>query len=161
MSDALSRLKNRQRPKVSPRSNQVTPKVVDIQTSRHTEPEKPNNSASTASADISKSEHIDVSKPSVDTLTPRHIDVETPLKDLEVKRSTFRLEVGLINRLHQHCKENGISREVLIESMFEYIEANPGAMAQVMEKAEEKNSHRQQLANRKRAQAMIDRFGPG
>ena len=161
MSDALSRLKNRQRPKVSPRSNQVTPKVVDRQTSRHTEPEKPNNSAPTASADISKLGHIDVSKPSVDTSTPRHIDVETPLKDLEVKRSTFRLEVGLINRLHQHCKENGISREVLIESMFEYIEANPGAMALVMEKAEEKNSHRQQLANRKRAQAMIDRFGPG
>ena len=77
-----------------------------------------------------------------------------------MKRSTFRLEVGLINRLHQHCKESSISREVLIESMFEYVEANPGAMAQVMEKAEEKNSLRQQLANRKRAQAMIERFGP-
>lgn len=157
MADALSRLKNRNRPKVSPRNNQVAPKVVDIQTPRHPESENPDNSTPVASADTSKSGHIDVSKPSVDTLMPRHIDIETP--ELDVKRSTFRLEVGLINRLHQHCKENGISREVLIESMFEYMEANPGAMAQVMEKAEEKNAYRQQLANRKRAQAMMDKFG--
>ena len=67
--------------------------------------------------------------------------------------------MGLINRLHQHCKENGISREVLIEAMFEYMEANPGAMTQVMTVAEEKNAHRQHLANRKRAQAMMDKFG--
>lgn len=159
MSDALSRLKNRNRPKVSPRSNQVVQKSTDIQNQRHTESENPGNSIPTASADISNPEHIDVSKPSADTLTSRHIDVETPLKDLEVKRSTFRLEVGLINRLHQHCKESGISREVLIESMFEYVEANPGAMAQVMAKAEERNAHRQQLANRKRAQAMMKKFG--
>ena len=145
MSDALSRLKNRQRPKVNPRSNQVSQKSADIQTQRHTDSENLGKSMSSASAD---------------TLTSRHNEAETPLKNLEVKRSTFRLEVGLINRLHQHCKERGISREVLIESMFEYVEANPGAMAQVMEKAEEKNEHRQQLANRKRAQAMIERFGP-
>lgn len=144
MSDALSRLKNRQRPKVNPRSNQVAQKSPDIQNQRHTE---------------SGAESLDNSTSSTDTLASRHIEAETPLKDLEVKRSTFRLEVGLINRLHQHCKENGISREVLIESMFEYIEANPGAMAQVMEKAEEKNDYRQQLANRKRAQAMMDKFG--
>lgn len=144
MSDALSRLKNRQRPKVTPRSNQVAQKSPDIQNQRHTE---------------SGAESLDNSTSSTDTLASRHIETETPLKDLEVKRSTFRLEVGLINRLHQHCKENGISREVLIESMFEYIEANPGAMAQVMEKAEEKNDYRQQLANRKRAQAMMDKFG--
>ncbi len=159
MSDALSRLKNRQRPKVSPRSNQVVQKSQDIQSQRHTESENPGGSIPAASADISNPGHIDISTPSIDTSTSRHIEVETPLKELEVKRSTFRLEVGLINRLHQHCKENGISREVLIESMFEYVEANPGAMAQVMEKAEEKNAYRQQLANRKRAQAMMDKFG--
>ena len=159
MSDALSRLKNRQRPKVNPRNNQVVQKSADIQSQRHTEPENPGDSIPAESVDILKSGHIEVSKPGEDTLTSRHTEVETPLKDLEVKRSTFRLEVGLINRLHQHCKESGISREVLIESMFEYIEANPGAMAQVMEKAEEKNAYRQQLANRKRAQAMMDKFG--
>ena len=159
MSDALSRLKNRQRPKVSPRNNQVVQRGADIQNQRHTESEIPDISIPAASADILNPGHMDVSKPSADTLTSRHIETEAPLKDLEVKRSTFRLEVGLINRLHQHCRESGISREVLIESMFEYIEANPGAMAQVMEKAEEKNAYRQQLANRKRAQAMMDKFG--
>lgn len=159
MSDALSRLKNRQRPKVSPRSNQVGQKSTDIQSPRHIEPENPDFLRPAVSEDISNPGHVDVSEPGADTLTSRHIETETPLKDLKVKRSTFRLEVGLINRLHQHCKENGISREVLIESMFEYIETNPGAMAQVMEKAEEKNTYRQQLANRKRAQAMMDKFG--
>ena len=156
MSDALSRLKNRNRPKVSPRSNQVAQKVVDIQTPRHTDPETLENSASSASADMSKAGHIEPPPPSADTLKPRHIEAETP--ELEVKRSTFRLEVGLINRLHQHCKENGISREVLIEAMFEYMEANPGAMAQVMTVADEKNAHRQELANRKRAKSMIKKF---
>ena len=159
MSDALSRLKNRQRPKVNPRSNQVVQQSSDIQSQRHTKSENPSESIPAASADTSSPGHIDASKPSTDTLAFRHIETETPLKDLEVKRSTFRLEVGLINRLHQHCKESSISREVLIESMFEYIEANPGAMAQVMEKAVEKNAYRQQLANRKRAQAMMDKFG--
>ncbi|ESA32751.1 hypothetical protein N836_24380 [Leptolyngbya sp. Heron Island J] len=159
MSDALSRLKNRQRPKVSPRNNQVVQKSPDIQSQRHTESEDSVRSIPEVSVDISNPGHIDASNPSADTLISRHIESETSLKDLEVKRSTFRLEVGLINRLHQHCKESGISREVLIESMFEYIEANPGAMAQVMAKAEEKNAYRQQLANRKRAQAMMDKFG--
>ncbi len=160
MSDALSRLKNRQRPKVTPRSTQVTQKVVDIQTPRHTESgsESTDISIPEPSADISESRHTDIAESSADVLKSRHIEVEAQ-PELEVKRSTFRLEVGLINRLHQHCKENGISREVLIESMFEYMEANPGAMAQVMTVAEEKNAHRQQLANRKRAQAMMDKFG--
>ena len=157
MADALDRLKNRQRPRVSPRSTQVASKLTDIQTPRHTEPETIDSSTPATGADISKSGYPDTSIPSADTLTSRHIEVEVP--ELEVKRSTFRLEVGVINRLHQHCKENGISREVLIESMFEYMEANPGAMAQVMTVADEKNDHRQQLANRKRAQAMMDKFG--
>ena len=142
MSDALSRLKNRQRPKVNPRSNQVAPKSADIQTQRHAESATPSHSDSASNED---------------TFNPRHIQTEAP--ELEVKRSTFRLEVGLINRLHQHCKESGISREVLIEAMFEYVEANPEAMAQAMEKAQEKHAYRQQLANRKRAQAMMDKFG--
>ena len=124
MSDALSRLKNRQRPKVNPRSNQVVQQSSDIQSQRHIKSENPSDSIPAASADTSGSGHIDASKAGTDTLASRHIEPETPLKDLEVKRSTFRLEVGLINRLHQHCKESGISREVLIESMFEYIEVS-------------------------------------
>lgn len=43
--------------------------------------------------------------------------------------------------------------------MYEYVEANPEAMAQVLSQAAQKNEHRQQLANRKRAQAMIEKFG--
>jgi len=47
----------------------------------------------------------------------------------------------------------------MIESMFEYMEQDPEALTQVIEVAESKNAHRQQIANRKRAKAMIEKFG--
>jgi RNA polymerase-binding transcription factor DksA len=48
---------------------------------------------------------------------------------------------------------------VLIEAMYEYMEANPEALAQVVDSASQKHDHRQQLANRKRAEAMMSKFG--
>jgi hypothetical protein len=38
-------------------------------------------------------------------------------------------------------------------------EANPEALAQVVENASQKHDHRQRLANRKRAEAMMSKFG--
>jgi hypothetical protein len=92
----------------------------------------------------------------------RHIDIQTsrPLDDEPpTKRSTFRLDADLIERLHSFCRHQGLSREVLIEAMYEYMEANPEALAQVVENASQKHDHRQQLANRKRAEAMMSKFG--
>jgi hypothetical protein len=63
------------------------------------------------------------------------------------------------DRLQDFCRENGICREVLIEAMFEYGEANPGALQQVLSEARTKNEQRQQMANRKRAKSMMERFG--
>ena len=92
----------------------------------------------------------------------RHTDIKTSIlqdDELQTKRSTFRLEVELIDRLHSFCRRQGISREVLIEAMYEYMEGHPEAMAQVVAAANQKHAHRQQLANRKRAEAMISKFG--
>lgn len=160
MSDALDRLKRKNRPKVQPRSTRVSQGIQDIQTNRHIdvktqEPEatEAKDVRSSQSVDIQMSRHIDsqISKTSLNQLNE--------LDDIEVKRSTFRLEVGLIGRLHRLCQDQGISREVMIESMFEYMEQNPEALEQVLKESEVKNARRQQIANKKRARAMIEKFG--
>jgi hypothetical protein len=143
MGDALDRIRKKQRPKVQPRSTQVAQKSEDIQMSRHTQ-----------SDSAEESRHID-------DPTYRHIGLnmsDIP-EDVEVKRSTFRLEAELINRLHRLCKDAGISREVFIEAMFEHIETHPPALNQVLVDAAMKHEHRLQLANRKRAASMVKKFG--
>lgn len=158
MSDALDRLKQKKRPKVQPRTTQVSPESKDIQTSRHTDVQV-QDQASNSDIQTSISGDIQI---------PRHTDIQTykssanepkALADIDVKRSTFRLEAGLIGRLHRLCQDQGISREVMIESMFEYMEQNSEALDDVVKEAKVKNARRQQLANRKRARAMIEKFG--
>jgi len=156
MSDALDRLRQRSRPKVTPRDASMTSAPQDIQTSRHTEVQAATEVSSISQPVSSlKSEGLEVSE-------SRHTDIRTyrkPDAELETKRSTFRIEADLIDRLHSLCRRQGISREVFIEAMFEYVEAHPEAMEQVLREADQKNDYRQQLANRKRAEAMIQKFG--
>jgi hypothetical protein len=184
MSDALKRLQQRQRPKVAPRDASLTPKPLDIQTSRHTDIQTSETLDTSSSSpvhpevetpreqDIQTSRHTDSANsraqpdfntPVVpDTLKSRHTEAKTHKSlddELQTKRSTFRLEADLIERLHTFCRRQGLSREVLIEAMYEFMEAHPEAMDQVVAQAQEKNEYRQQLANRKRAEAMMSKFG--
>ncbi|NET34937.1 MAG: hypothetical protein F6K19_23415 [Cyanothece sp. SIO1E1] len=155
MSDALDRLKKRTRPKVAPRDASLTARTEDIQISRHTD-------STDISVDAATVPVVPTESAAPDILESRHIDIETSThldQELQTKRSTFRLEADLIDRLHAFCRRQGISREVLIEAMFEYMETHPEAMGQALTKAGEKHEHRQQLANRKRAEAMMQRFG--
>lgn len=162
MSDALDRLKRKKRPKVQPRTTRVDQESKDIQISRHIDSQKSEPSDRAKLEDISNHGGKDIQ-------IPRHIDIKvsrSPLhssdegvEELTVKRSTFRLEVGLIGRMQRLCQDRKISREVMIESMFEYMERNPEALDEVLNVAESKNAYRQQLANRKRAKAMIEKFG--
>ena len=153
MPDALDRLKKRNRPKVPPRNTSLS-SSPDIQTSGHIDKGLPQpkdiQTSSTSPPDLaeaSKSRHTD-------------IKTSTPLEDeLQTKRSTFRLEATLIDRLHSFCRTQGLSREVLIEAMFEYMEEHPEALSQVVVKAANKHEYRQQIANRKRAEAMMQKFG--
>lgn len=159
MSDALDRLKNRKRPRVAPRDASLASTHQDTQTSRHTD-----SSAETAPDEPTAAVESPPERSYPGISESRHTDIETPtpLEDeLQTKRSTFRMEADLIERLHAFCRRQGISREVLIEAMFEYMEAHPEAMGPVVAEANLKHDHRQQLANRKRAQAMIEKFGQG
>lgn len=176
MSDALDRLKQRQRPKVAPRDASLTSRPQDIQPSRHQDIQISRHiefGEIEAKTDMTglpvavESRHIDAQMPEHTgdggvAKISRHIDIQTSrLLDGEppTKRSTFRLDADLIERLHNFCRHQGLSREVLIEAMYEYMEANPEALAQVVENASQKHDHRQQLANRKRAEAMMNKFG--
>ena len=187
MSDALERIKKRQRPKVAPRDTSLTSqpsRFPDIQTSRHTDSETYKVSDASnppplhpevetpLEQDIKASRHIDSQSSPVhsavttqrhtDIQASRHTDIQTykSLDDeMQTKRSTFRLEAALIDRLHIFCRQQGLSREVLIEAMYEYMEAHPEAMDQVVAAASEKNEYRQQIANRKRAESMMSKFG--
>ncbi|WP_392476293.1 hypothetical protein [Nostoc sp. C110] len=77
---------------------------------------------------------------------------------LQTKQSTLRLEHLVSDRLQDVCRKNGICREVLIEAMFEYCEANPEFLSIVLTEAIAKNDYRQQVANMRRAIAETTAF---
>lgn len=175
MSDALDRIRQRTKPKVPPRDASLislASQKIDIQTSRHTDVSSTESGEDSSSLDIQTLRHTDVPNPESHedgsiyppVLESRHIDIQTSksLEDaLPTKRSTFRLEVHLIDRLHTFSRRHGLSREVLIEAMYEYMEEHPEAMDHVVAQAKTKHDHRQQLANRKRAESMMSKFGGG
>lgn len=147
MNDALERLKKRNRPTVPSRDASLTPPQasgsLDIEISRNQETQNP------TVQDISPSQNLEPESP----------DFQQSLK---TKQTTLRLEQGMSDRLQDLCRENGICREVLLEAMFEYSEANPDILQQILTEAKSKNERRQQIANLKRAKSMMERFGqPG
>jgi hypothetical protein len=106
-------------------------------------------------------------RPSVPTrdasLTSRYQELKTQESniqepELKTKQSTIRLEAELSNRLSEVCKSNGISREVLIEALFEHYESNPEAWDAIITLAKTKNDHRMKNANLKRAKSMMQKF---
>ncbi|MEM6838639.1 MAG: hypothetical protein AAF609_17510 [Cyanobacteria bacterium P01_C01_bin.120] len=168
MSDALARLRNRQRPTVPNRDTSLTPASTDISISRNQDPQSTDTQDS-GLADAQNprkakefSESIPLTPQIEEASDSRHQDVEiSTLQDTETfdtKQSTLRLETGLSDRLHALCRGEGICREVLLEAMFEHFEANPDLQRAILSVAAEKNEHRQYVANLKRAQSMMKRF---
>jgi predicted DNA-binding protein len=140
MSDALERLRSRNRPTVPNRDASLAPTAL-----------------SSTSQDISTSRRLDIE--SSNTPAVQQPSTQETLKPLETKQTTLRFEKELSNRLHDLCRENDICREVLIEAMFEYCEGNSDALEAVLGEAVKKNEYRQQIANQKRAKSMMQRFG--
>ena len=133
--DALERLKKRARPTVPSRDASLISTSPDTSTSRNQ---------------------------NLQTSTPQAPQISTPaesVQPLKTKQTTMRLEQEMSDRLQDICRDNGISREVLIEAMFEHCEAEPAVLKAVLAEANRKNEHRQQIANQRRAQSMMKRFG--
>jgi hypothetical protein len=151
MNDALDRLRNRNRPKVQQRDASLTASSLDTQAAEH--PDVLTARPATIKTVMPRPADIPTSSP-LDSQVSGKLDDE-----LQVKRSTVRMEAALTERLHELCRQYGLSREVFIEAMFEYVEADVGILTQVLNEADLKNDYRQQIANRKRAESMMRKFG--
>lgn len=150
MSDALERLKKQNRPVVQSRDASLNSTSPDTSISSNL------NNQISANPDIEVSNSAGVQIPENETTQKAQ---RATRRELETKQSTLRLEAKLSKRVQTLCQKQGICREVLIEAMFEYCEENSEAMIAILTKAKEKNEFRQQIANRRRAKSMIDRFG--
>ena len=155
--DALERLKNRQRPTVKTRDASLTSRSADTSMSR--------------CLDSEMSEQLEGRKPSTEgeSSSGPPIQLSSSLdsstsglaeNSLKTKQSTLRLEIGISESLSQLCKDNGISREVFIEALFQYYQADGEAWQQILTEAKKRADYRLEIANRKRAQSMMKRFNP-
>lgn len=151
MSDALERLKKRNRPTVPSRDASLTSNTQpfvsqDISTSRYLD----------SQTSISPESQIAEIPEIPQLLESELLESEQPLK---TKQTTLRLEQGIGDRLQDLCRENAVCREVLIEAMFEYTETSADVLQKVLAEAKNKHEQRQQIANLKRAKSMMERFG--
>jgi hypothetical protein len=104
---------------------------------------------------------VSLSSPSQDTSISRYLDSpisSNPPEQLLTKPSTLRLEANLSQRLSEVCQDNSISREVLIEALFEHYSNDPEAWKAILASAKERGKRRMLLANLKRAKSMMQRF---
>ena len=134
--DALERLKKRPRPSVPSRDASIS-----------------------ASADISTSGYQE--SPSVDISTSGYQENQVSRQEPEellTKQSTLRLEASLSQRLSEVCQNNGISREVLIEALFEHYSNDDQAWQAILMEAKRRGERRMIVANIKRAKSMMQRF---
>jgi chemotaxis protein histidine kinase CheA len=172
--DALERLKNKNRPVVENRdtsldfvsSSTSTSTNQDISMSGLLDNEASrmlgiaiaggNETKNSNDADIEASSQAQATQ-----ITQASNSKPAAKHELETKQSTLRLEAKLSDRLQALCREQGICREVLIEAMFEYCEENSEVLSGVLAQAGEKNDYRQEIANRRRAKSMMEKFGGG
>ena len=138
--DALERIKQRQRPSVPTRDLSLIPESADILISSNLENE---NNISPGSGIPSNVEE-------------RKLGAKT---SIQTKQTTMRLEVKVSERLSTICRANELSREVFLEALFEHYEIDPDAWNKILVEAKIKGEQRQNLANLKRAQSMMQRFG--
>ncbi|HEY9796086.1 MAG TPA: hypothetical protein V6D30_10625 [Leptolyngbyaceae cyanobacterium] len=104
---------------------------------------------------------VSLSSPSQDTSISRYLDSpisSNPPEQLLTKPSTLRLEANLSQRLSEVCQDNSISREVLIEALFEHYSNDPEAWQAILTEAKDRGKRRMLLANLKRAKSMMQRF---
>jgi hypothetical protein len=110
--------------------------------------------------EISRNQDTEISGDQ-DTEISRDQDAEIsgkPPEQLLTKQSTLRLEASLSQRLSEVCQDNGLSREVLIEALFEHYSNDPEAWQAILAEAKRRGERRMQMANLKRAKSMMQRF---
>ena len=157
MSDALERIKNRQRPEVPKRD----PAIFNIP-AVSAELRNPDIQISTLSKEIPTSPAIDPLKSEITEIKiSGHSDIQiSTLPDeisFPVKQTTLRLEKGLSDELQALCQREQICREVLIEAMFLELLNAPELREGIIIQAKERQRQRTAIANHKRALSMVQR----
>ena len=188
MTDALERIKNRQRPEVPRRDPGMTPTptiVVDTSTSRNSDIEVPRYpdiqistlpdlekstispaeaiepiaSANATSNELKISTLPNIQISEVDIENNRiSTDPEESSLTIDVKQTTLRLEKVLNDELHALCRREQICREVLIEAMFLEVVNTPELLNRILTQAQERQRKRTTVANHKRALSMVQRL---
>ena len=155
--DALERLKKRQRPNVPSRDASLSAPSQDISTSRYQDSQISGDQDTQISGDqdsqISGDQDSQISGDQDTQISGK------PPEQLLTKQSTLRLEASLSQRLSEVCQDNGLSREVLIEALFEHYSNDPEAWQAILAEAKRRGERRMQMANLKRAKSMMQRFG--
>lgn len=138
--DALERIKQRQRPSVPTRDLSMISESVDI----------------SISSDLDTENNISLNSVLPSSTKERKSGAIT---SIHTKQTTIRLEIKVSERLSSICRANDLSREVFLEALFEHYEIDPDAWKKILGEAKTKGEQRQNLANLKRAQSMMQRFG--
>ena len=144
MNDALDRIRQKKRPTVPSREDEMKSDSAA---------QEQNKTAPNQDSEVSSNQNTETNL-GLDIKIPRYLDLKT-------KASTLRLEEKIATELTQLCKEEGISREVMVEAMFLYCQDHPSVLEAVLEEARIRNEQRQEISNRKRARTMMKRFGEG
>lgn len=154
--DALERIKKKNHPVVESRDASLTATSPDTSMSSNLQKQIPNILEGQISANLESQMSGNESRENTQENSKAEIVAK---QDLETKQSTLRLEAKLSDDLQTVCREQGICREVLIEAMFEYCQAHPKVLSAVLTKAKNKNDYRQEIANKRRAKSMMEKFG--
>jgi hypothetical protein len=160
MTDALERIKNRQRPAVPKRDPGLTSATsanIDVSVSRNLDIQistPPDVHVSDRSTHPSTSDNLNLENEQV-----RHPDLQIPTlpeeASIPVKQTTLRLEKAVSEELQALCNRNQICREVLIEAMFLELLNAPELQERVVGRAIERQRKRTAAANHKRAVSMM------
>jgi len=168
MSDALERIKNRQRPEVpkrDPAMATIPSQVVALAESSSPnikQAKHPDIEISTLYNEIPTSQAVDsLRSGSTEVKVSRHSDIQISTLPDEisflVKQTTLRLEKGLSDDLQALCQREQICREVLIEAMFLEMMSAPELRERIIAQARERQRKRTAVANHKRAVSMMQR----
>ena len=168
MSDALERIKNRQRPEVpkrDPAMATIPSQAVALAESSNPNTEQarhPDIQISTLSNQTSTFQAVDsLISGSTEVEVSEHPDIQISTLSEEisfvVKQTTLRLEKGLSDDLQALCQREQICREVLIEAMFLGLLSVPELREGIIIQARERQRKRTAVANHKRVLSMVQR----
>ena len=168
MSEAIERLKNRQRKKVSARNASLNePKKSNVinENNQAIKQSSRDNSIDENSQELNSSDKNDLMTES------SHLRNQSSNNDFNItttqgvntkvehKRRTVRLDPEVDEIMDKLCKENRVTRETLIEAAMINMVKNQRTYVKVITEAKERSKNRQIVGELKKLETMNRKFG--